>query len=436
MKPTIGLRREDKSKWEGRVPLVPQDVKELKEVQGIDVVLQPSSIRIFPDDEYLHVGAKIQEDLSSCPVVFAVKEIPTEFFQPGKTYVFFPHVIKGQKHNMPMLKRMMELKCNLIDYEKVTDEEGRRLIFFGRHAGLAGMIDTLWALGKRLSWEGISNPFEGIKNAYKYTTLKEAKESVSQAKEEIKKSGLPVQLTPLVFGVTGYGHVSSGAQEILDLLPHKQIDPDDIFSLEGESDFSKRHVYKVVFKEEHMVEPVAPEDRFDLQDYYDHPQKYRSQFEKYIPHLIALVNCIYWEERYPRLVTRRFLRKLYATEENPRLRVIGDISCDIEGSIECTVRETQPDNPVYVCNPMEEQVRDGYEGKGVVILAVDNLPCEIPRRASIDFSHALKPFVPQIAKADSSVAFDQLALPGPIKRALILRHGELTPDFRYIQDFF
>lgn len=435
MRYAIGIRREDKSKWEGRVPLIPQDVKELREVHGIDVTLQPSPIRIFPDDEYLHVGARIQEDLSACPVVFAVKEIPIRFFQPGKTYVFFSHVIKGQKQNMPMLKRMMELKCNLIDYEKVADQKGRRLIFFGRHAGLAGMIDTLWALGKRLSWQGISNPFSEIKNAYKYKTLKEANESVSRAKEQIKKSGLPPQLTPLVFGVTGYGHVSLGAQEILDLLPHKQIDPDEIFSLKGESDFSRKHVYKVVFKEEHLVEPISPTGRFELQDYYDHPQKYRSQFEKFIPHLIALVNCIYWDERYPRLVTKRYLKEAFDKKEDFRLRVIGDISCDIEGSIECTVRETQPDNPVYVCNPAEEQVTDGYEGKGVVILAVDNLPCEIPRRASIDFSHALKPFVPQIAKVDFSVGFDQLALPVSIKKAVILHHGKLTPDYHYIQDF-
>jgi len=435
MKNRIGIRREDKNKWERRVPLTPEDVKELREVQGIDVTLQPSPIRVFPDDEYLHVGANIQEDLSACPVVFAVKEIPAEFFRPGKTYVFFSHVIKGQKQNMPMLKRMMELKCNLIEYEKVADQEGKRLIFFGRHAGLAGMIDTLWALGKRLSWEGISNPFAGIENAYKYKTLNQAREGVLRAKEQIKKNGLPAEMTPLVFGVTGYGHVSLGAQEILDLLPHKQIDPNEIFSLDGESDFSRKHVYKVVFKEEHLAEPISPAGRFELQDYYDHPEKYRSQFERYIPHLAVLVNCIYWDERYPRLVTRKFLRKLYAEKESPRLRVIGDVSCDIEGSIECTVRVTQPDNPVYVCNPEEGQVRDGYEGKGVVILAVDNLPCEIPRRASIDFSHALKPFVPQIAKADFSVGFDKLALPAPIKKAAILHHGELTPDYRYIQEF-
>ncbi len=417
------------------MPLIPEHVKELIESHAIDVYLQPSLIRIFSDDEYIQAGAKVKEDLSGCSIIFAVKEIPTDFFQPQKTYVFFSHTIKGQKHNIPMLKRMMKLGCNLIDYEKVTDEKGRRLIFFGRHAGLAGMIDTLWALGKRLTWEGIPNPFTEIKNAYKYKSLAEAKEGISKAGEKIKTDGLPELLTPLIFGVTGYGHVSSGAQEILDLLPHKQISPHEISSVDKQSDFSKRHIYKVVFKEEHIVEPISREDLFDLKDYYDYPEKYRSQFENYIPHLTVLVNCIYWDERYPRLVTKKFLKKLYAEDKNPRLKVIGDISCDIEGSIECTVKGTAPDNPVYVYNPGEEKVTDGYKGKGLVILAVDNLPCEISREASLDFSRVLKPFIPQIVKADFSVNFDGCALPPPIKNAVIVYHGELTPDYHYMQSF-
>ncbi len=435
MKYAIGIRREDKNKWERRVPLVPEHVKELIENHAIDVTLQPSSIRIFPDDEFIQAGAKIQEDLSGCPIIFAVKEIPLDFFQPKKTYVFFSHTIKGQKHNMPMLKRMLELECNLIDYEKVTDEKGRRLIFFGRHAGLAGMIDTLWALGKRLTWEGIPNPFTEIKNAYKYNSLEEAKKNISQAGEEIKRDGLPEPLTPLIFGVTGYGHVSTGAQEILNLLPFEQISPEEIFSLVKQSNSSRNQVYKVVFKEEHLVEPKTAGSRFDLQDYYDHPEKYRSQFENYIPHLTVLVNCIYWDERYPRLVTKKFLKKFFDEEKNPRLRVIGDISCDIKGSIECNIKVTEPDNPVYVYDPIEEKIIDGCEGKGVVILAVDNLPCEISRKASIDFSRVLKPFIPQIVKADFSVNFDGCALPPPIKNAVIVYHGELTPDHHYMQSF-
>jgi len=435
MKYQIGIRREDKNKWERRVPLIPEHVKELIENHAIDVTLQPSSIRIFPDNEFIQAGAKIQEDLSGCSIIFAVKEIPSDFFQPGKTYVFFSHTIKGQKKNMPMLNRMMKLGCNLIDYEKVIDKGGRRLIFFGRHAGLAGMIDTLWALGKRLTWEGILNPFTEIKNAYKYKSLAEAKEGISQAGEKIKTDGLPEPLTPLIFGITGYGHVSTGAQEILDLLPFEQINPEEIFSLVKQSNSSRNHIYKVVFKEEHMVEPISPENNFDLQDYYDHPEKYRSRFEIYVPHLTVLVNCIYWDERYPRLVTKKFLKKFFDEEKNPRLRVIGDISCDIEGSIECNIKITEPDNPVYVYNPLEEQVTDGYVGKGVVILAVDNLPCEISKEASTYFSQVLKPFIPQIVEADFSVNFDECALPPPIKNAVIVYHGELTPDYRYMQSF-
>jgi saccharopine dehydrogenase (NAD+, L-lysine-forming) len=436
MRYKIGIRREDKNKWERRAPLVPADVEELIQNHSIDVCVQPSSIRFFADDKYTGAGATIQEDLSGCPVVFAIKEIPPHLFLPEKTYVFFSHTIKGQEHNLPMLKRMMKQRCNLIDYEKVTDDKGRRLMFFGRHAGLAGMIDTLWALGNRLSWRGVSNPFTEIKNAYKYETLASAKESISSVGKKIKEDGLPASLTPLVFGITGYGHVSNGAQEILDLLPHRHISPDELFSLEEHSEFSRKHIYKVVFKEEHLVEPISPANRFDLQDYYDHPEKYRSQFARYVPRLTVVVNCIYWDEPYPRLITKRFLKKLFAQERNPRLKVVGDISCDIEGSIEFTVKATEPDNPTYVYDPLEDKITDGYRGRGVVNLPVDNFPCELPRRASIDFSHALKPFVPPIAKADFGRAFRELALPPPIKKAMILHHGELTPDYHHMQDFF
>jgi alpha-aminoadipic semialdehyde synthase len=435
MKYKLGIRREDKNKWERRTPLVPKDVKELIDGQRIGICLQPSPLRIFPDEKFAQAGAKIQEDLSDCPIILAVKEIPAHFFQPSKTYVFFSHTIKGQKQNMPMLKRMMELKCNLIDYEKVADEQGRRLIFFGRHAGLAGMIDTLWALGKRLDWEGIANPFAAVKHAYEYETLAEAKDSISQVGKKIKRDGLSDQIAPLVFGITGYGHVSTGAQEILDLLPHRQVNPQDIFSLDKQSEFSKKHVYKVVFKEEHLVKPKSAGDQFELQDYYDHPERYVPRFEQYIPHLNVIVNCIYWDERYPRLVTKKYLKKVFDGWEKPRLRIIGDISCDIEGSIEATVKTTEPDNPVYVYDPKKERITDGYEGVGVVILAVDNLPCEISRRASIDFSHVLSPFIPKIAQADFSVSFEDCRLPAPIKKAVIVYHGKFTPDYRHMKDF-
>ncbi len=435
MNARIGVRREDKSRWERRVPVIPEHANRLREEHGVEVWVQPSDVRVFSEEEYAQAGIEMHEDLSPCPVIFAVKEVPQDFFEPGKAYVFFSHTIKGQPYNMPMLRRILELGCTLIDYEKVTDGRGRRLIFFGRHAGLAGMVDTLWALGQRLNWEGIPNPFTGIGQTYKYNNLNEAQEAVLKAGEKIAAEGLPASITPLIVGVAGYGNVSRGVQEILGLLPILEIEPGEIEVVSGRTDHSRRHVYKAVFKEEHMVEPVSPAGRFDLQDYYDHPEKYRSQFERYVPHLTVLMNCIYWAKQYPRLVTKAYLRHLFGGENQPRLRVIGDVSCDIEGAIECTLHCTEPDEPVFVYNPFTEQTIPGYEGQGPVVLAVDILPSELPRESSADFSRVLLDYIPAIATADYSLSFEQLGLPPEIKRAVIAHRGELTPDYRYLENF-
>ncbi|HET90898.1 MAG TPA: hypothetical protein ENN99_09205 [Chloroflexi bacterium] len=434
----IGIRREDKSIWERRVPIVPEHARQLQAEQGIEVWVQPSDIRVFRDEEYVQVGARVTEDLSPCSVVLAVKEIPPDFFQPRHAYVFFAHVIKGQEYNMPMLKRMLELGCTLIDYEKVTDDLGRRLIFFGRHAGLAGMIDTLWALGQRLDWEGIPNPFDTLRQARQYDSLNEAQAAVAAVGERIAREGLPEQVSPLICGFAGYGNVFRGANEIVDLLPVREIQPAQVASVAQGGGDAHSELYKVVFKEEHMVErvePSSPGTEFDLQEYYDYPERYRSVFHTYLPHLTVLVNCIYWEAKYPRLVTKADVRQLYEGDGTPRLRVIGDISCDVEGAIEATVKCTEPGDPVFVYDPFADQARDGVAGLGPVILAVDILPSELPRDSSEYFSGVLMEYVPAMAQADYEVPFDALDLPPEIKRAVIVYHGELTPDYRYLTQY-
>jgi len=428
----IGIRREDKNKWERRVPVVPEHVAELKEKFDIITIIQPSHIRVFSDEEYRQAGAIVKEDLSDSNIVFAVKEIPISFFQPGKTYVFFAHVIKGQKYNMPMLKKMMELGCNLIDYEKITDEKGRRLVFFGRYAGIAGMIDTLWAFGQRLKLKGISTPLENVKQTIHYESLSDIKKHLTEIGEKISDQGLPESISPLIVGFAGYGNVSRGAQEILDILPVEEISPGELSSTS--SNYSTNVVYKVVFKEEDLVEKINnPSENFELKDYYEHPEKYKSAFEQYIPHLSILMNCIYWDARYPRLITREFIKKKFYRDF--KLQIIGDISVDIEGAIELTKKVTTPDNPVFVYNPKTEDITDGYTGEGIVVMAVDNLPCELPRESSTSFSETLMRFIPDIVKADFSVDFEDLNLPSEIKKAVILHHGKLTPDYEYINKF-
>lgn len=431
----IGIRREDKSRWERRVPITPAKARELRERHGIEFYVQPSPVRVFREDEFEKAGVHVQEDLCPAGVVFAVKEIPLQYFHPGKTYVFFAHVIKGQHHNMPMLRRMMEQGCNLIDYEKVTDERGRRLIFFGWHAGVVAMIESLWALGQRLKWEGIGNPFTEMRHTYTYDTLAAVRADVRAAGERIKAEGLPREITPLIIGVAGYGNVGRGILELLTDLPTVEIEPGEVARVAENPKASNRVIYRVLFKEEDTVASNDPASRFDLQDYYLHPQKYHSTFEQYVPHLSVLMNSNYWDARYPRLLTKAHARELFSSGEQPRLRVVGDASCDIEGSIECTLKATEPDNPVYVWDPQTGEVAMGVAGRGPVILAVDILPSELPREASEYFSEILEPFIPAIARADYSVPFEEVELPSEIARAVILYHGKLTPDYRYIAKY-
>jgi alpha-aminoadipic semialdehyde synthase len=429
----IGIRHEDKYKLERRAPLTPKHVARLVKQKKLDIIVQTSEKRVFSDDEYVQAGAKIAKDLKKCSVIFGVKEMPESFFEPEKTYVFFAHVVKGQPYNMAMLRRMMELKCNLIEYEKVVDEQGKRLIFFGRYAGMAGMINSLWALGLRLKETGYSSNLVKLKQAHHYHSLHEAKNDISAIGQLIAENGIPHELRPFVIGFTGYGNVSQGAQEIVGLLPVKEISPQKLLDLQRRKKLPDNILYKVIFKEEDLFEHVDG-DLFDLHDYYANPHNYRSKFEKYIPHLSMLINCVYWDKRYPRLVTKQYLKRLHA-KGKPRLTVIGDISCDVEGSVECTLKPTEIDDPLFVYNPEDEKITMGYKSEGMLVMAVDILPAELPRDSSDGFADVLVNFVKPIADADFNEHFDDLDLPKPIKKALILHRGELTPDYKYIEEF-
>jgi len=427
----IGIRREDKSHWERRAPLVPEDVRRLTARHGLRICVQSSPTRIFKDEEYQSAGAQVVGDLAGCPVILGVKEIPPQCLEAGKTYVYFSHTVKGQWANMPALRRLLELGGTLIDYERIVDDQGRRLVFFGRYAGLAGMIDTLWALGQRLRHEGIDTPFTRVQPAHCYANLEHAKRELTALAAVIRQEGIPKLIQPFVCGFAGYGHVSQGAQEILDLLPVKEVTPAELPDVPAAADTC----YKVVFREGDMVTRVDPSAAFDLQEYYQHPECYQASFFPHSRHLTVLVNCVYWEPKYPRFLTRAQLHELYADERQPRLRVIGDISCDVDGSLACTTRTTDPACPVYVYDPATGQTHDGVAGHGPVVLAVDFLPCELPADASYYFSGVLSPFIPDLAKADWSHPLAESGLPPVLQRATIAYRGQLTAPYRYLEQF-
>lgn len=407
----LGIRREDKNPFERRAPLTPGQVEELVREQGRRVVVQPSELRVYPDADYRAAGAAIAEDLAGCKVILGVKEVPPHLLLPRQPYLAFFHVVKGQPHNMPILRRALELRCTLMDYEPIVDREGRRLIFFGRHAGHAGMIDGLWALGRRLAVEGVPNPLTGVRQALEYPSFADALAFLdAEVAPRIRDQGIPPGLHPLVIGFTGGGNVSSGAQEVLDRLPVVTVHPDELPGLAADPGRSDRAVYKVVFR-----------------------RAQRTDFARHLPHLTMLVNGIFWAPGHPRLVTRGAVDRLWGAGRTPRLRVIADLSCDLGGAIEVNVRITDSGDPLYVYEPATGAARMGVEGHGPVILAVDNLPCELPRDASEHFGEALLPYLPPLIDADYRAPYDRLDLPPELLGAVIAHAGELTRPFRHLE---
>jgi len=431
MNTKIGIRHEDKYLMERRSALTPRHVKKLTE-QGIEVHVEKSAKRIFSESEYKRAGAVITGNLGEIPVIIGVKEIPADWFEEHKTYIFFSHVIKGQPYNMPMLAAMMKKRCNLIDYERIADDQGKRLIFFGRFAGLAGMINSLWSYGERLMVEGKKTPFLRIKQSHTYPSLAEAEQAVREVGELIRAHGVWEESAPFVISFTGNGNVSKGAQHIANLLPAVEITPEELLNLKAKGNYSNKLIYKVVFNEPDLAEPIAEGQQFVLQDYYQHPEKYKSQFEKYLPHLTILMNCMYWDTRYPRIVTKDAVEQLYI-KGDMKLKVIGDVTCDPDGSIEFTHKGTEIEDPVFVYNPLTRKYAMGFSGDGILVMAVDILPSELPRDSSESFGDALIDFIPDIVHANYNQSYEELYLPAEIKRALILHQGQLTPDYLYLR---
>jgi alanine dehydrogenase len=457
----LGIRREDKNQWERRVPLTPSDVAELQKEGGMRCLVQTSPIRVFTDQEYRDAGAEVVEDLSPAAIVLAVKEIPTRELRPERAYVFFAHVIKGQNYNMPMLQHLLDSGCSLVDYERIVDEHGRRLIFFGVEAGQAGALETLWALGQRLKARGVDTPLADLRHAYEYENLAAAKEHLRAIGQAILEEG-PGHFRQLRGSRRNRSRIQPGLPlahglrrgGIRERGPGLPGDPglpapgkcwrSGFRRYAGWRDFGRRRedagaqrpstlpFLKVTFKEEDMVKPAQEDASFELQDYYQHPEKYAGRFEDHLPHLDVLLNTIYWDERYPRLVTREWARANYGPDREARLQVIGDISCDVEGSIELTLNTTQPDEPCFVYDPVTDSATPGVEGSGPVVMAVDNLPCELAREASEHFSHVLRTMVPELARADWSADFETLDLPSHLKKAVIVHRGALTPDYQYL----
>ncbi|MGD8368595.1 MAG: bifunctional lysine ketoglutarate reductase /saccharopine dehydrogenase family protein [Desulfobacterales bacterium] len=432
---TLLIRAEDKNRWERRTPLVPEDLLDIINETGARAFVEKSEKRIFTEDLYTAAGAGTSAGMAHGDVIFGVKEIPVDKILDHKTYVFFSHTVKGQKANMPLLKRIIDSGSTLVDYERITDAAGRRLIYFGPYAGQAGAIDILSLMGEHWADKGIDTPFVAVRRAHQYESVEAACEHLAEIGDRIRRDGLPGHLCPFTIGILGYGNVSGGAQQIFDSLPVERIAADEIEERVRRGAGDRHTLYLTVFKERDLVRPKADDAVFDLQEYYDHPERYESRFDRFLNCFTLLVNAVYWEKRYPRFVTWAGLKRLAESTPVPKLCGIADISCDTCGSIECNVKSTDSDSPAYRIDPKTGAVSDGHLGDGIVLLAVDNLPCELPKDSSLFFSRQLKPLVPAMLSADYDRPLDASGLPPEIKKAVIVYKGRLTEDYQYLDRY-
>ncbi len=397
---------------------------EIVQDHGVAVRVEPAPERIFEDEEYAVAGASISTSLDACDLLLGVKEVAIERLAPERAHACFSHLFKGQFQNVSLLRGVVERHCTLVDYEQIVDARGRRLIFFGRQAGHAGMIDALWAFGRRLKWEGLANPFEEIRRAYEYADLDEARRHIASVGERIRRDRLPPNLRPVVVAFAGSGNVSKGAQEVLERLPYLELDARDLGGLAEAREGPRDVVFKTVL--DRPLRLRRADGGFDEAEYRHHPGRYVSRMAEHLPHISIFVNGTYWEPGLPRLVSVDQIGQLWRDSDRPKLRVIADITCDVEGSIELNVKATPSEQPVYVYDPETGEVRDGVAGRGPVVLAVDNLPSELPREATERFGDSLMRFVPALARCDWSRSFHDLALPEPLHRAVILHRGHRT----------
>jgi len=408
----VCLRRESKNRWERRTPLVPVDVASLIG-QGIPLQVESSPIRIFGDEEYKASGAALVPDSSGCALVIGIKEPTLPELRPGQAHLAFSHTIKGQRYNMAMLRHILANGITLLDYEPICQPNGKRLIAFGRFAGLAGAIDTLHLAARKWEQKHGPCPLSSIKQTHQYASLKHAREAFQN---------LAPMKTPLWrIVLAGTGNVGKGAAEVLDWLALPRLNPEDFLrSAQGPA-------YTVLDTAD--LHARIGGGNFDRAEYDTRGRSaYTSSFDRFLGHCDILLQTPYWTDKYPRHLDRA--RMIAHRDQLPWM--IGDLSCDIDGSLACTKKPSTIDEPAFTYLPQEDQIVAGISWQGPTVMAIDNLPCELPRDASAHFSSILVDLVPKLAAMRLDQPFEACGLGPTLAAAVITWRGQLTPRYAYL----
>jgi alanine dehydrogenase len=395
---SIGIIKEGKVPIDKRVPLTPQSILEIRrKFPNVTVKVQPSRIRTFLDAEYKAIGVAVTNDLSDCDMLMGVKEVPIGDLIENKTYFFFSHTIKKQPDNQRLLQNILHKNITLIDYECLHDLNHNRVVAFGYFAGVVGAYNTIKTLGEKHDLFSL----KPANQCYDYRALR----------KQFPKAKLP----NIKIAVTGGGRVASGAIDVLQQMNIRGVSPNDYLTKTY-----KYPVYTQLHSEDYYQ---SKSGSFIKEEFYQHPENYYSDFLKYAPFTDILLACAYWNPKADKLFSIKNMQ-----DNSFKIKLIGDITCDVNGSIPSTIKATSIDNPVYDFNPFtaDEEVPFSSE-KNITVMAIDNLPCELSRDASQDFGkQVINHIIPNLLHNDPNKM---------IENATICRNGHLMEKYRYLEDY-
>ena len=384
---------------DNRVPLTPKQCAYISEIYPVDFVIEPSKGRCFSDEEYASEGLKVSNDLSQCDVLMGVKEVPVSHLLEDKTYFFFSHTIKKQPYNRKLLQALIAKKIRMIDYEVLRDVMGQRLIAFGHYAGIVGAHNALWTYGKRCGLFDLERACE------------------SHDYEALRKQYAHIKFPPIKICLTGNGRVANGAIDVLKDMNIREVSPEDYLSRAfDEAVFTQLHG-------RHYVRNTSGQP-FVKSEFYTHPERFESAFSPYAAETDIFINAIFWDSRSPRFFSLDDMDK-----PSFKIKVIADVTCDIapESSVPSTLRASTIVDPVYGYNPKTRTIERPFSPDVIDVMAIDNLPNELPRDASDFFGRQfIENILTELLHQDNSAI---------IENATICRDGKLTPMFEYLSDF-
>ena len=394
----FGIIKERKSPPDRRVVFSPEKLKEFQQkFSESEIKVESSDIRVFSDTSYEKMGLEVTNDISDCDVLFGVKEVPIEALIPNKKYFFFSHTIKKQSYNRALIQAILSKNIELYDHETIVKENGMRLIGFGRYAGIVGAYNGFRAIGLK------NNTF----NLPKASTLESQQELISEL-NNIKLPNIKILLT-------GNGKVAYGAKDMLDAMRIKQVTVDEylntsfqlpVYCLADVLDYNKRKDHQVL----------------DNHDFYKYPENYESDFMRFSTVTDFFIAGHFYGNGAPYLFTREDAKSKYF-----KIKFVADISCDVDGPVASTIRSSTIADPIYGYNPATESEVDYKDKEAIVVMAVDNLPCELPKDASEGFGELfLENVIPAFFDNDKE---------GVLERAKMTTNGKLTNRFSYLQDY-